>query len=251
MTISVRVRSVVHDLFAVAGVDLVRYSSTRHPIGRRMRLLASLGIDLVLDVGGNTGQFAVELRRHGYDGQIVSFEPLAEPFSVLAERSARDPTWDVVNIALGSEPGVATMYVAANSASSSLLQMLPLHTEAAPQARLVGTEEVVVGTLDDFMLNHLEAYRAMFLKIDVQGAEDVVLRGATGVLPRLAAVQLELSLFPLYAGCVLFDEMTHLMYQQGFILAGLESGLTSPTNGRLLQADGLFINSRCMGTDDA
>jgi hypothetical protein len=134
------------------------------------------------------------------------------------------------------------MNVAGNGgASSSLLPMLPLHDAVAPFAHYVGVEEVAVCRLDSIASDVIGGSQAIYLKVDVQGAEAQVIAGAMATLPTLSIVQLELSLFGLYAGAPLVDEMIAMMKRQGFRLAGLEPGLSDSANGRLLQVDGLFI----------
>ena len=54
----------------------------------RARLLASERIDLLLDVGANEGQYALRMRRAGFQGRIVSFEPLSDAFAALERRAA-------------------------------------------------------------------------------------------------------------------------------------------------------------------
>src|SRR5215831_3678983 len=79
------------------GVDVTRSS----PLTHRMQLIEKYAIDLVLDVGANTGQFARQLRQYGYTGRIVSFEPLRAALLQLQTQAARDPAWEVWPYALG------------------------------------------------------------------------------------------------------------------------------------------------------
>jgi FkbM family methyltransferase len=227
-----------------AGVDLVRLGSIRHPIGRRARMMARLGVDLVIDVGANRGQFGLEIRRAGYRGRILSIEPLTEPFQFLARLAAKDNRWDVIQSAVGPSSGSATIHVAANGgASSSLLPMLDLHTHAAPKATFVGDEQVEVAMLDDLVrLRGLDG-ATVFTKVDVQGYELQVLAGGSEALTRSSLVQLEMSLLPLYETGPTHRDILEYMEGRGFLLVGIEPGFASPT-GLLLQADGLFAAER-------
>jgi FkbM family methyltransferase len=227
------------------GIDVKRYGVLvgRHTLlAVRARVLQEVGIDLVLDVGANEGQYALLLRASGYRGRIVSFEPLTEAFSTLAVRAAADPLWDVRRVALGEQEGTLTLHVAAYSASSSLLPMLDRHVEAAPRSSYVGTEECSVVRLDSVAEEVLgEAQRAL-LKLDVQGYEMAVLRGATATLSRVAAVESELSLVPLYAGQALLPEVAIFLREAGFELIFLERGFVDKRTGYILQMDGLFVS---------
>jgi len=112
-------------------------------------MLQSFGIDLVLDVGANTGQFASEIRRYGYAGKIVSFEPLSQAHDELLRSSAGDPMWNAYSrCALGDHEGEAEINIAGNSESSSILPMLESHRSAAPSSAYQGKEMVPVKTLD-------------------------------------------------------------------------------------------------------
>lgn len=222
------------------GVDLVRLRSVRHAYGRRIRLMASLRIDLVIDVGANQGQFGREIRQAGYAGRIVSIEPLEEPFQNLSRLAARDEHWAVVRSAVGPQSGLANMHVAANAgASSSILPMLDLHTRAAPEAKYVADETVEVAALDDIARSHMRDGSRVFVKIDVQGFELQVLAGGMATLARSLLVQIEMSLLPLYETAPGFREVLEFMDQHGFHLVGLEPGIAAHS-GVLLQADGLF-----------
>ena len=154
----VSLQSAVHGFGSAMGVDLVRYSSNWHSIGRRMRLMRHLRVDLVLDVGANTGQYATELRRYGYVGRIVSFEPQERPFRILHSRAKHDDRWTTVNLALGDVPGQGRLdNVAENSVSSSFLEVGDLMRESEPAAAVATTETVEVVRLDDV----IDGYRAL------------------------------------------------------------------------------------------
>jgi FkbM family methyltransferase len=234
-------KAATHALLHRAGVDLVRFPGQRTVLGRRIALLRSYAIDLVLDVGANSGQHARELRSIGYAGRIVSFEPLRDPFRLLQQRAQRDPLWTAVNLALGDIDGSATMHVAGNSVSSSMLEMLPAHSGAAPESRYVADMTVPVRRLDAVAGDYLRPHDRSLLKIDAQGSERKVLDGAAQVMDRLLGLQIELALEPLYLGGTLLLEMISMVEGLGFQLMGIEPGFTDMRTGRLLQADGLFF----------
>ena len=217
---------------------------TRDPFNHRLvRLCRAARIDAVLDVGANAGQYARGLRAAGFVGRIVSCEPLAAPYRELARAAGRDPRWETVRTALGDRDGTITVNVAGNSYSSSVLTMLPAHLDAAPQSQYVGTEKSPVTTVDQICGGLGVDPARSLLKLDVQGYEHVVLDGAAQVLPRLAAVQVELSLTPLYDAQPLMPDMVERLEGSGFHLWALEPGFSDPRSGRLLQCDGVFLRS--------
>jgi hypothetical protein len=77
--------------------------------------------------------------------------------------------------------------------------------------------------------------------LDVQGYESRILEAARAVLGNMTGVQLEMSLAQLYESEALFPEMLDFMGREGFVLMGVEPGLSDPVSGRLLQMDGIFF----------
>jgi FkbM family methyltransferase len=207
----------------------------------RLQLLFSqLPIDLVLDVGANTGQFARQCRAAGYRGKIISFEPSAAAHASLLHSAASDPLWSVADrMALGAANGETEINIAVNSYSSSILPMLDAHLSAAPNSAYLQKEKVPLRRLDDVLATTAPGHN-IFLKLDVQGYESQVLAGATYLLPHTIAVQLEMSLLPLYEGETLMPRMCTTLTAKGFNLFDLEPSFRDSATGRLLQVDGIF-----------
>jgi FkbM family methyltransferase len=118
-------------------------------------------------------------RSSGYHGHIVSFEPLSSAHATLVAAAAPDALWDVAErCAVGASNTWADINIAGNSYSSSLLPMLDLYREAAPQSAYHGTEPCRVISLDSYIDQTFSDPTALFgLKIDTQGYEAHVLAG--------------------------------------------------------------------------
>jgi FkbM family methyltransferase len=232
----------IRSLLRKAGIEAYRYSIHTSAAAQLERLLEHLHVDLVLDVGANRGQYAAQLRVHGYAGRIVSFEPLAAAHAQLTAAARKDPGWSVApRMALGASAGEIEIHVSGNSFSSSILDMLPEHEQAAPGSGYVASETVSLKRLDEAAGEILTGSRNVLLKIDTQGYEDQVLAGASALLPRLTAIQTELSLVPLYAGQPLFDEMRAKIEALGFVLFAVFPGYVHEQTGQTLQIDGFFV----------
>ncbi|HVW25565.1 MAG TPA: FkbM family methyltransferase [Polyangiaceae bacterium] len=205
------------------------------------QFLIARGIDLVVDVGANRGQFALCLRTMGYRAALLSVEPVVSAFAELEYACSNDPLWFAEQCALGSRPGEARIHVAANAAaSSSLLPMLPRHWEAAPESKVVGTETVSVVTLDQLLHRHPNLGRRWMLKIDAQGYEKQVLDGLSNLDP-VHVIYVELSTVPLYDGQCLMPEMLTYLYERGYVLADVERHMFDPRSRQVLQLNATFL----------
>ncbi len=236
MTIKQTVRQLVWNL----GYDISRFDSVSSPLARRQKMLSSYKIDLILDVGANTGQFARQMRDLGFRGKIVSFEPLDSACAVLKRNATDDPNWDVIQCALGEESSTMTINVSANSASSSLLDMHPAHAKAAPEKHYIGTETISVRTLDSMFGDIHTAEHNVYMKIDTQGFEHKVIKGAEAAMAHIDTIQLEMSLVPLYDGGLQFCELDALLGEKGYRLVSIEPVFADRSTGQLLQVDGIY-----------
>lgn len=206
-----------------------------------IRTLRWLELTFVLDVGANIGQYAHQLYELGYQGEVLSCEPLADAYAVLERRSAGHAGWHVLRTAVGSQEGAASMNVSQNSYSSSVLQVNTTHLAVEPRSCVVGQQEVVLTTVDRLVEErHIDPTHTL-LKADVQGYEAALLTGAEETLTSFAAVQLEMSFVPLYDDQALFADLSRRLVSAGFTLHALNPGISDPTTGRLLQVDALFL----------
>jgi FkbM family methyltransferase len=226
-----------------AGIEVSRYYPELDWKRQLLNQLKSHHVDVVLDIGANSGQYATGLRTRAFKGRIVSFEPLPGPFSLLESKASADPLWDCQRCALGNADGTISINVAGNAGlSSSVLPMLKSHQDAYPPANYIGTEEVPIHRLDSVAPEILRPTDIAFLKMDVQGFEKQVLAGGKSTVnDRCVGMQLELSFLPLYEGDMLIREALDLIYSLGFTMTGLLPGFMDARNGRMLQADGIFF----------
>jgi FkbM family methyltransferase len=150
--------------------------------------------------------------------RIVGFEPDKAECDRLTRR-ARSEAVRYVPIALGARPGPATLYVTAELYCSSLYppdpDVVAAHPELAVSA-LVGEQTVELETLDGWCERTGIGFDA--LKLDVQGAELDVLKGAAGQLDRVVGLEVEVEFNPLYRGQPLFGEVDRFLRARGFEL---------------------------------
>jgi FkbM family methyltransferase len=206
-------------------------------------LMRKLAIDTVIDVGANAGQYVGEIRELGYRGRIVSFEPIHVIYERLADASRTDELWSVHNVALGESAGEQLINVSENTVFSSFKPASSYLTSTFKSSTAVRTESVKVIRLEDFLNEHPEYGRSTYLKIDTQGFEMEVLKGAGAWLSQIKALQLELPIRSLYEGQVTWISMVEWLAGQGFQIAMAKENGYDQTTLSLLELDVVFVRT--------
>jgi len=221
------------------GYEVRVYEPLRSLAAARAKLLE--GVEVVVDVGANAGQYGVMLRELGYGGRIVSLEPVAEAFAELERLAHADGSWDALRVAASDADGEVTLNVTGDSRSSSVL---PRNERFADRAGWEHRESrsVPARRLDGMLDELVRAGERAYLKLDVQGYERSVIEGAGAELARFAALELELSVAPLYEGQPGLGEMLPLLAERGFRPVSLEPILLDD-DGYLMEMDGLFARA--------
>ena len=197
-------------------------------------LLARLDIDCVLDVGANAGQYHDFLRdKVLYDGPIISFEPVSHHIDALRERSRGDRDWHIEGYALGSRDGSMPI----NVMVSDQLLNVPCHTETVT----VRTLDVVLPVLQERI-----GFDRPYLKIDTQGSDIEVLRGAGDSLPAVKALQTEASVIGIHKGMPQDIDTIRYLDERGFDITGLYP-VSRDSALRLVEFDCVMINRAAAG----
>jgi len=196
----------------------------------------------ILDVGAYIGAYAYAMQHILPEAQVYSFEPLPNSFIKLKKNMRGFHNWQGFNTAVGESNGSLEFWQNDFSASSSALPMEDLHRKTFPQTEVSRQVNVSVTRLDD-LVPKLQLKSPVLLKIDVQGFELSVLRGAIEVLKQVDCVVCEVSYQPLYKGQASFLEVYQFMLQQGFSYRGSLENLISPLDGTIMQSDAVFMRA--------
>lgn len=197
--------------------------------------------DAVIDVGANNGDTCVEWLKRFPNATVFGFEPQVEYAPIINEKTRRwKDRFVLFQVAASSEPGETTFHVHSDHPSSSSL--LPATATAVALMPFTGrTNEISVrtDTLDRVLSNHGRRFTEAVLKLDVQGHELSVLRGATETLKAVRFVVAEVNLQPLYEGQPSFSDLNELLARRGFRFVGVAEQFHLP-NGRPVFLDAVF-----------
>jgi len=227
-------------VFRPFGYDLRR----RHDLYADLRRLLPDGAKTLFDVGANVGDVTARLRRCFPGAAVHCFEPFDNAFGRLRDRFREDPNVHPVQSAVAERCGSATSYLCQKDTCNSLLAPAAEARDwvSAKKITNVGSMEVPLVTLDEYCRK--EAIdRIDFLKIDVQGAEMLVLRGAEGLLARsaISLLYLEANFVPLYQGQASFHELLAHLAERGYALFNLYDWRHGRRLPQLLWANALFV----------
>jgi FkbM family methyltransferase len=210
------------------------------------------GVNVVLDVGANRGQYARSLRRAGYRGYLVSFEPVRHDFEELSRRAARDPKWTVHQLALGRAEGSIDINVAPSGLSSALPpseyggQRYQKLTDATTETvRVVRLDEIL-----DEVLAHVPAPRP-YLKLDTQGFDLEVFAGLGERAKDVVGMQSEVALLRIYEGMPRMTESLAVYEAAGFEVAGMYLVTRERRTARALEFDCLMVRADALESDAA
>lgn len=224
------------------GFDVSPFPGAATHWERIVTLLQSHEIAYVLDIGANSGQYARALRANGYDGQIVSFEPLSVVRAELERNASGDKNWQVApQTAVGAESGTLEINVSAESDMSSILSLDETAQKRLASSRTASQETVPVTTVATILDTYAAGGERVFLKSDTQGFEDQVLDGIGEAWDRITGLQLELSLQPIYDGQPDHLPLLNRLSEQGFRPHLMVPGYWSRHYGRMLEYDAVFF----------
>lgn len=201
-------------------------------------VLRAQPLTTVVDIGANVGQFTLAALGTHPRLRVHAFEPLAGPASIFERLFAGTANVTLHRVAIGPQPGSASMHVSSRPDSSSLLPITALQEETFPGTGERTTETVIVRRLDE-CLKPEDIQPPALLKIDVQGYELEALRGCEIYLGLFSYIYIEVSFVFLYESQALAHDVIAFLSDRGFALRGIYNA-HHDHRGRSVQADFWF-----------
>jgi len=206
------------------------------------RLLADVEQPIIFDVGAHHGHKARTFRLLFPNCLVYSFEPFVDSFRELKENTKNDPKIHAFDFGLSDQAGTRRFHSNSSSATNSLLP------SASSSAEIWGgglfetkaTVEARFNTIDAIMAE-MRIPRIDLLKLDVQGAEHLVMQGGASACASgaIRVLYCEIGTQLTYEGQLRFDEAMRAYFDRGFDLFNIFSPNNTP-EGRLRQVDAIF-----------
>jgi FkbM family methyltransferase len=188
--------------------------------------------ELIFDVGANRGDFAQLALAVWPSARVACFEPLRHAVAKIARLQSRFPNIDLHQTLVGEcEKANVELHVA--DASTSLLSDGENHN--FPIERFSQT------TVDIAVRTQYGGRAPELLKLDVQGYELWVLKGAEESLPGIRVILAEVNLLDIHKDVPLLHEMTGWLFQRGYVAYDISGLGRRPLDGALWQADMIFV----------
>jgi len=233
--------NIIKSFFQKMGLYLQYYNPSNSETALISYLLNKYDIKTIIDIGANEGQFALKLiNNNNYSNKIISFEPVSSAYQALLKNSKIKQEWIAINSAVGDIEGTLPINVSLNSVSSSLRKVKSHTIEAESGTAILKTETVPINTLDN-LLKQVKWEKDIWLKIDVQGFEREVIRGANETLKIARVVQIELAVIPSYEQSPYLEEIIAELRTFGFTLYSIMSGFRNYDTGQMFEVEGFFI----------
>ena len=201
-------------------------------------------IDLIVDVGANSGQFYSLCRKElKYSGKVFSFEPNPVMVQILQDSQKNDPDWEVFPFALGAAEGTLSFNVYQDSKLSSFLNGTDKNLEGfRDKFRFDKSVQVIVKTLDSFFEERggIRGVSSVFLKLDTQGFDLEVLKGLNKYKHLVKYIQSEISVIPIYENMPHYTESINCFESEGYRLISLVPVTREKETGFVIEFDALW-----------
>ncbi len=187
----------------------------------------------IIDVGAYIGDWTRMCQRLFPYARVLMIEPQDRFREVLRKMAGADAHLQFSPVLVGQAVQAAVPFYVADTASS-IFRESEKSACATASVPMTTIDEVTAGT---------EFRTAEFMKLDVQGAELLVLEGASQTLQSIEAVLMEVNLLEIYSGVPLFDQTVAFMAGRGFRVYDLCSFMRRPLDNALWQADVIFVKA--------
>jgi FkbM family methyltransferase len=200
-------------------------------------LINEMNIDLLIDGGANTGQYARRIRGI-FKGNLLCIEPIKDNFNRLLIENKNDSKFYAANVAVGPADAVKKFYVSNSDGMSSSIYKPKKHLIIYPEVTFEKIATVKMTRIDSMEL--AKKSESIYLKLDLQGYELPALKGATKLFKTINIIEIEISFIEgMYENEASYLEMLNFLNKSGYHLYSI-SDFRRTRNGQIVYADLLF-----------
>ena len=237
-------RNILNNILSILGYKIKRSKWLYENDKNLIATLKSQNINSIIDVGASSGQFAEQVFKNGFKGSIYSFEPLQKEHTILLIKSKKkkNSNWKIQKrCALGAADKDVVINISGRRQSSSIYNISKIHTSLFPDSKNISSETVKMEKLDNYLEEFSSLKKKILLKIDTQGYELEVIKGAKKIMPYIDCLLLEVSLTRLYEEQPLFEEILDYTSKNGFSIWSVDRVVGNKFTGQTHQLDVVFI----------
>lgn len=220
-------KSILRKALNSFGYDVLKLKNNNSTIESNLiNIIKQKKIECIIDVGANSGQYGTFLRKIGYDGYILSFEPVRHVFEKLQATAQNDEKWRCFEYALGEKEEDKEINVYRSTVFSSFLAANDYSKNIWNSLNDVHTETVRVRRLEDLypdLMKDIAVSGGCMLKMDTQGYDLNVFNGARGILSNIDVLQSEISTINVYESMPDGLDMLKLFKENGYYISGMYS----------------------------
>lgn len=193
----------------------------------------------IVDVGANVGQFAVAASKFFNQSMIISIEPDPMVSKELQKNLRGHLNFEVITCAVGNTIGKVKFYKNQDSQVSSILEIGGMRKSLFPESRVTDEVDIPINTLDALFDNrNIES--PILVKLDVQGAELMVIDGARDFLNKVKWLVIEIAFVDLYKGEPSFEKICKMLDLHGFEFIKPLNFHASPSGLEIIEMDAFF-----------
>jgi FkbM family methyltransferase len=199
---------------------------------------------IIFDVGAHDGRSIDLYKKKFSNSTIFSFEPTPKTFSILKKNTENLEKVNLYNEALTFFVGQTSFYINNSSLTNSLLESSISDDNFIDATRTKEKITVNTNTIDNFCSKNT-IDKINILKIDAQGADLDVLKGAIGMLKNKSVdlIYIEVEFVQLYENQPLFHDISHFLSEYGYNLYSLYN-LSIGKNGQMIYGDAIFLPNK-------
>jgi FkbM family methyltransferase len=229
------------EIHGVGYIQKLRNSDLKKSEWQKQKELLKGKANVIFDVGANRGNTTLKYLKLFSNARIHSFEPFPESYEIFINRHKDNLNVHLNKYALSSSIGEANLNVNKSVDTNSLLESKKIGANSDKSCISIGQIEIETNTIDSYCAQN-NIKEIDILKIDVQGSEIEVLKGALEMLKKgsIKLIYTETYFEQQYVNQPLFHDISQLLYTHNFVLQDIYDPYFSKNN--MLWCDSIFVN---------